>query len=209
MTSETDNTNYLQIDNSSIAPCKKGIPDLYNHLPSRVVTLVEAKARGWTYYYEEAVCLHGHIAPRYVSNPRMCVDCHRAAKNRRLIGVRESEANDVCEDQRGLSWPSRPNALPFEWSPEKRAQLIEHWVDTGAIADARTAIGGSLRVYWRYSADIESTTGESNGRPASTALVEAGPLAVFEPLASHLRDCRKRIHKYRHSQLSIREPSVL
>jgi hypothetical protein len=77
-----------EIDISTIAPLRDGKPDLYNHMPTRFVPLTEAKARGFTFFYMGESCRWGHQAPRYVSNPRMCVDCHRTRDGRLPIGVK-------------------------------------------------------------------------------------------------------------------------
>jgi hypothetical protein len=74
------------IDPSTVAPVKDGRPDLYNHLPTRFVTKDEAAARGWKYFYVGDACRYGHRAPRFVSNPRMCVDCHRVRDGRLPMG---------------------------------------------------------------------------------------------------------------------------
>jgi hypothetical protein len=156
--------DYPPIDASAISVCKKGIPDSYNFLPSRLITQEEAKARGWTYYFEGQICRHGHMAPRFVSNPRSWVDCNRIKRTRQPIGakapavvnVQEEEirspapaAVDVLEERPGIR-PSAPAALAFKkWTAEKRARLIERWVDTGDIAGARDAIGVTPSEYLR------------------------------------------------------------
>lgn len=71
---------------SLIAPVKDGKPDLYNYVPTRNVSNAEAQTRGWKWFYIGDVCSHGHKAPRYVSNPRLCVDCHRVREGRQTIG---------------------------------------------------------------------------------------------------------------------------
>lgn len=70
----------------SIAPVKDAKPDLYNYLPTRFVTEAESKFRGWKWFYIGDACSRGHKAPRYVSNPRLCVDCHRIREGRETIG---------------------------------------------------------------------------------------------------------------------------
>lgn len=62
-------------------------PDMYNHLPTRFVTLAEARARGWRHFYVGDICPRGHKAPRAQSNPSMCVDCHRINEGRGTIGI--------------------------------------------------------------------------------------------------------------------------
>ncbi len=83
----------------SVAPLRNGKPDLYNYMPTRMVSKLEAEEREWTFFYIGDVCRHGHRAPRYVSAPRTCVDCHREDNKRQTIG-----AKGVAE----YSKPSRP-----------------------------------------------------------------------------------------------------
>jgi hypothetical protein len=73
----------------AIAPINRaGGPDLYNHMPTRMVPVEEAKARGWGYCFAAAPCRYGHVAPRYTSNPRKCVDCTRLKAGKGTIGER-------------------------------------------------------------------------------------------------------------------------
>lgn len=76
------------IDPSTVAPLRDNKPDLYNNMPTRMVPLTEAKARAWTFFYVGESCRWGHMAPRYVTNPRMCVDCHRIRDGRLAIGAK-------------------------------------------------------------------------------------------------------------------------
>lgn len=70
----------------NVAPLKDGKPDMYNYVPTRFVSQAESQARGWTHFYIGEKCPHGHMAPRYTSNPRSCVDCDRVRQSRPLIG---------------------------------------------------------------------------------------------------------------------------
>lgn len=85
--------SYPPIDPSTIAPLNdKGAPDLYNNLPSRIIALAEAKARGWPTFFDTSTCRYGHQAPHYVSNPRLCVDCHRVKAGKAPIGAKAAAA---------------------------------------------------------------------------------------------------------------------
>lgn len=75
---------------TTVAPLLKGRPHMYGHMPMRFVTLVEAKHRGWKYFYIGDVCKKGHKAPRFVSNPSACVDCDRMRNGMQLIGGKGS-----------------------------------------------------------------------------------------------------------------------
>jgi hypothetical protein len=73
----------------AIAPLNKdGYPDLYNFMPSRLVPLDEATARGWPQFYDGRTCRYNHTAPRYVVNPKICVDCRRIKNGKAPIGGR-------------------------------------------------------------------------------------------------------------------------
>ncbi len=73
----------------AIAPVnRKGGPDLYNHMPTRMVPVEEAKFRGWGYCFSATPCRYGHVAPRYTTNPRKCVDCTRLKCGKGTIGER-------------------------------------------------------------------------------------------------------------------------
>lgn len=93
------------VDPVTVAPLKDGKPDLYNHMPTRFVPQDEAKARGWTFFYVGESCRWGHQAPRYVSNPRMCVDCHRTRDGRPVIGAKGSK--EYAGSLKPYSQPSR------------------------------------------------------------------------------------------------------
>lgn len=76
-------------DIKAIAPINRaGGPDLHNHMPTRMVPIEESKARGWGYYFSATPCRYGHVAPRYTSNPRLCVDCQRLKTGKGTIGER-------------------------------------------------------------------------------------------------------------------------
>lgn len=85
-------TGYLELtldDVKAIAPINRaGGPDLYNHMPTRMVPVEEAKFRNWGYCFSATPCRYGHVAPRYTSNPRKCVDCTRLKAGKGTIGER-------------------------------------------------------------------------------------------------------------------------
>lgn len=67
-------------------------PDMFNYMPTRHVPLDEAKTRGWPHFWQGELCRYGHSAPRYVNNPRQCVDCLRMRKGRSLLGAAPTTA---------------------------------------------------------------------------------------------------------------------
>jgi len=83
-----------KIKPESVAPLRDDMPDLYNHVPTRFVSLAEAKARKWRHFWTGEVCVTGHRAARYVSNPSSCVDCQRIERGQLPVygkGVPELE----------------------------------------------------------------------------------------------------------------------
>jgi len=92
ISSQEQNNLYPELtldDIKAIAPINRaGGPDLYNHMPTRMVPVEEAKFRGWGYCFSATPCRYGHVAPRYTSNPRKCVDCTRLKAGKGTIGER-------------------------------------------------------------------------------------------------------------------------
>lgn len=84
-----------KIKPETVAPLRDGKPDLFNYMPTRFVSKDESKARGWTHFWTGEICVTGHRAARYVSNPSECTDCHRISQGKLPVygkGVPELEA---------------------------------------------------------------------------------------------------------------------
>jgi hypothetical protein len=84
-----------KIKPETVAPLRDGKPDMYNHMPTRFVSLAEAKARGWKHFWTGELCVTGHRAARYVANGSICVDCQRVERGQIPVygkGVPELEA---------------------------------------------------------------------------------------------------------------------
>jgi hypothetical protein len=136
-------------------------PDMENHRPKVLVSLEEAKARGWSWFYSGATpCRYGHIAARRTSNPGICSDCERHRDRKEPI-------YPMLEKPRYKKQPGKPApvevsvspaptpaapapAAPlvtapafFEWTPAKHQRFIDEYVNTGLQEDARAAIGCS------------------------------------------------------------------
>jgi hypothetical protein len=161
-----DASGYPSCDPATVAPTttRDGItyPDLYNHMPLRQVTLAEAKARKWVYFYVAESCRYGHLSGRYVSNPRMCVDCSRENGRKPAIG---KMAEGLPRPKRKITPPGRTakpkdepidtsrvlalSGQPYQWTDAKRARLLEVWTDTGDIAAARDAVEVTPSEYLR------------------------------------------------------------
>lgn len=84
-----------KVSPETVAPLRDGRPDMYNHMPTRFVSLAEAKARGWKHFWTGEICVTGHRAARYVSNTSACTDCQRIERGQLPVygkGVPELEA---------------------------------------------------------------------------------------------------------------------
>jgi hypothetical protein len=94
-----------------IAPLNaNGQPNLYNYMPTRMIPLPEAQARGWTYFYDARTCLRGHQAPYFVSNINLCVDCKRLSKGKQTIGGKAGGGNVRREYKRSEPVAGIPGA---------------------------------------------------------------------------------------------------
>ncbi len=120
--------DWPQVDPASIAPLKDGKPDLYNHMPTRFIPQDEAQARKWTFFYMGESCRWGHQAPRYVSNPRMCVDCHRTRDGRPTIGVKGNK-----EYAGSLKPYAQPNRAPGTVSAGSVAPAVPRGQEPDAL----------------------------------------------------------------------------
>jgi hypothetical protein len=87
-----------KIKPETVAPLRDGMPDLYNYQPTRFVSKDEALARGWRLFWTGDICVTGHRAARYISNPSVCTDCQRIERGKVPVygrGVPELEAARV------------------------------------------------------------------------------------------------------------------
>jgi hypothetical protein len=118
---------------ASIAPVKDGKPDTYNYLPTRFISEAEAKFRHWKHFYVGDVCEHGHKAPRYISNPRQCVDCHRLRERRPTIGGKGNAeytskitpySERKSKREAGIIVPVQPR--PLEPDAREKRFLVEY-----------------------------------------------------------------------------------
>lgn len=92
-------------DPKTVAPLNSdGFPDLMNYMPTRFVPKDEAEARGWPMFYQGDACRYGHRAPRYVSNPRQCVDCFRIKRGKAPLDAAPKQP----EYKRPYTQPNQP-----------------------------------------------------------------------------------------------------
>jgi hypothetical protein len=124
-----------KIDPASVAPLKNGKPNMYDHHPTRFVSLNESKARGWDHFWTGEPCPAGHRAARYVSNPAICVDCQRIKKGKPKVytgGVEELEKrvkrNYTMKHTQSIQQQAQPTAA------EKR--FLEEYAKTHDFAKA-------------------------------------------------------------------------
>ena len=95
---------------ADVAPLNKdGAPDMMNYMPTRHVPQDEATQRGWPCFFEAVPCRYGHVAPRYVSNPSVCVDCFRIKRGKTPIG---QKAGGTAEYKPRAYTQREPTAAP-------------------------------------------------------------------------------------------------
>lgn len=157
-------------DNKSMTPAQimaylgvpvtqRNQPDLLNHRPNKLVSLEEAKTRGWSWFYSGATpCRYGHIAARRTSNPAICSDCDRVGDGQEPIYPQldkprfkkppnKPELVEAAVAVAKTPATSTPAAVPsgaptfFEWTPARHQQVIDVYINTGLLEDARAAVG--------------------------------------------------------------------
>ncbi len=129
-----------KIKPETVAPLRDGAPDLYNHMPTRFVPKNEALGRGWKHFWTGEICVTGHRAARYVSNPSVCVDCQRIERGQLPVygkGVPELEAarkrNYTQKNTHTIVGPPVPSTA------EKR--FLERYAELKEFALAADAVG--------------------------------------------------------------------
>lgn len=113
---------------AAIAPLnREGFPDLYNFMPTRLVPLDEATARGWPQFFDGRTCRYNHTAPRYVVNPKICVDCRRIKNGKAPIGGRnggQSEYKSQPYKQREQKTPEGTVVAIKQPEPDRLEKLF-------------------------------------------------------------------------------------
>lgn len=145
-----------EVDPATIAPTtvhkttRVVCPDLYNYMPTRVVTHEEALARGWTYYFDgKKKCNAGHVSPRFASNPRMCVDCHRMSCGKPTIAEEKVEKK-AEKKTKGRKAPRPTMHVYKDQVADVQAQRF-----LAAYAEMRDVEGAAKAVNWT-SAKVEA-----------------------------------------------------
>lgn len=143
------------------AVVRDGSPDLYNAPALRVVPIEESKERGWAHYYDgKTACPAGHVAARYVTNPSACVDCRRLGDGKLPIYPKTEFVDELT---------GNPVYVPpvasdrFDWTDDKKKQLLRAWVNTRNFLKACEVIGAQpadaltlLRTDPVFKADYEA-----------------------------------------------------
>lgn len=131
---------------AAIAPlARDGTPDLYNFMPTRLVPLDEAIARGWTQFFDARKCRYNHVAPRYVVNPKICVDCRRIKNGKAPIGGRDggqSEYKPQPYKQRDQKTPDGQIVAVKQPEPDRLEKLfLEKYALLKNLEQAATLAG--------------------------------------------------------------------
>jgi hypothetical protein len=109
-------------------------PDLYNYVAKRVVEREEAERMGWNHYFDgKTVCLNGHVAPRYVSNNALCVDCKRLAAGKPAFYPKHEFSDDLTSPSVLMDPVASSN---FDWTADKKSQFLNSWINTTSIPAA-------------------------------------------------------------------------
>jgi hypothetical protein len=134
---------------ATIAPLSRdGAPDLYNFIPTRLIPLDEAQARGWPLFFDGRICRYNHTAPRYVVNPKICVDCRRIKNGKAPIGGRAggpSEYKPQPYKQRDLKTPDGTVVAIRAPEPDRLEKLfLEKYAAVKNLEEAAVLAGTSV-----------------------------------------------------------------
>lgn len=197
----SEDGEWPEIDPSTVAPLHKGRPNMYAHLPSRFVPLTEAVARGWKYFYVGDVCLRGHKAPRFVSNPRMCVDCDRGRSGMVAIGGKgavEKRTVTVSPDRKAPAGSVVKQIAPSKFEKDFLARyaelkdfdeaaraigqspsVIEAWLSwSGVFRDAYEALEERIGIRHIYVGELDYEWDEDKRSMLIRVYVDTGDIAT-------------------------------
>jgi hypothetical protein len=150
----------------SICPLKAGKPDLYNHLPTRMIPREESQARGWTHFYIGDVCRYGHKAPRWVSNPDYCVDCHRTREGRLTIGGKG-------EAEYSIRARSYPKNVTRGGGPSTAVATVPRDPEPDALEKRFLTKYAELRDFQAAATDVGRTDAEFRARLSYSKVFQA------------------------------------
>jgi hypothetical protein len=131
-------TGRIEFSREACDAIKDGKPDLYNGVAKRVIEAEESLKMGWPHYYDgKTACPQGHVAARYVSNPAICVDCHRIGAGKPPIYPR----TEFTDDLTGQPIYVDPRASDrFAWTESLKGQFLTAWINTTSIPKALNLI---------------------------------------------------------------------
>ncbi len=137
-----------------IAPLTKdGVPDMYNYMPARFVPRDEAIARKWPLFFEGTACRSNHVAPRYVLNEHMCVDCKRIKRGKEPLST--AAGGPVLEKPRPyVKTAQAPGAAPVKpLEPDAlEKRFLVAYADTKDLTRAAELVGSSAaQIHMRLS----------------------------------------------------------
>lgn len=131
-------TGKLDFAREACNATKDGKPDFYNGVAKRIVTEQESRKMGWACFYDgKSVCTQGHVAARYVSNPAVCTDCRRIAEGKPAIYPLQMISGDLTAP---LEYVDPVANDIFDWTPEKKRQFLNAWINTTSIPAALTVV---------------------------------------------------------------------
>jgi hypothetical protein len=139
-------------DPATVAPLNRdGDPDMRNHMPTRFVSMEEAIAREWKYFYTGESCRWGHRAPRYVSNKNNCIDCERIREGKLPIGIKGVQEYDGPQPVKP-AYSQRSTSVAVVSAAPREPDAIEKffltkYVELKNFSDAAKA-GGQSEAYF-------------------------------------------------------------
>ena len=123
------------------------------------VSRSEAKTRGLRHYFNGKRCKHGHVAPRFTSTSACC-------------GCSEGKPPDPPEAER------RRLINDFKWDDDIRSVLIDEYVNTGDIMQAREMVKCSAAAYHRHLEENQKLLSSRSPRRRSLPF-KRSRIAVF------------------------------
>lgn len=126
------------------AAVKDGMPDMYNAVPKRVVTLEESKSHGWIHFYDGVnECTQGHKAARFVSNVHRCIDCARIADGKLPIYGERSNEDLISSAVTAKTYTDPLVNTNFRWDDEKFRVFGIAYVNSGNVETALKLVGAT------------------------------------------------------------------
>jgi hypothetical protein len=132
---------------------RQGQPAMADHVPKRFISSEEARARGFSMYWDGAACRRGHQAARYVANPRRCSGCDRAKAGLPQIYPTSKAQQFFPEERIARKQPDGTVAAAPATAPassaavpaltKKQIAFLATFNDTGSLEAASRGVGMS------------------------------------------------------------------